>query len=83
MPEGARDTAPGDWLALLRLAARTLGWTPHDFWRATPVELRAALEEAPAHPPAARPMTRAQMTDLARRLFDGRPRTQEKHPNHE
>lgn len=30
-------------LALCGLAARTLGWRPHDFWTATPAELAAAL----------------------------------------
>nr|WP_083850725.1 phage tail assembly chaperone [Novosphingobium sp. Rr 2-17] len=25
------------------MAARTLGWRPHDFWSATPAELAAAL----------------------------------------
>ncbi|PNU04649.1 phage tail assembly chaperone [Novosphingobium guangzhouense] len=30
-------------LALCGLAARTLGWRPHDFWAATPAELAAAL----------------------------------------
>lgn len=30
-------------LALCSLAARTLGWRPHEFWSATPAELAAAL----------------------------------------
>jgi len=30
-------------LALCALAARTLGWRPHEFWGATPAELVAAL----------------------------------------
>ena len=38
-------------LALYGIAARLLGWKPHDFWAATPAELAAAL--APPAPPAA------------------------------
>lgn len=30
-------------LALCALAARALGWRPHEFWSATPAELAAAL----------------------------------------
>lgn len=30
-------------LALCGLAARALGWRPHEFWAATPAELAAAL----------------------------------------
>lgn len=30
-------------LALCALAARTLGWRPDQFWRATPADLAAAL----------------------------------------
>jgi hypothetical protein len=30
-------------LTLCGLAARSLGWRPHEFWSATPAELAAAL----------------------------------------
>ena len=30
-------------LSLCALAARTLGWRPHEFWSATPSELAASL----------------------------------------
>lgn len=30
-------------LAAARLGCGVLGWSPDDFWRATPAELRAAL----------------------------------------
>jgi uncharacterized phage protein (TIGR02216 family) len=37
-------------LALSGVAARRLGWRPDEFWRATPAELRAALDTSPAEP---------------------------------
>lgn len=40
--------------ALSGLAARLLGWRPHEFWAATPAELASALgaDEAPVEPVA-------------------------------
>lgn len=32
---------------LAGLAARLLGWRPHEFWRATPAELAAILSPSP------------------------------------
>lgn len=39
-------------LTLCALAARVLGWRPHEFWAATPAELAACLADpaAPAAP---------------------------------
>jgi hypothetical protein len=34
-------------LQLARLAARALGWRPHEFWAATPAELAAILGSEP------------------------------------
>lgn len=44
--------------ALSGLAARLLGWRPHEFWQATPDELAAALT-VPGDPPAAPPSPEA------------------------
>ncbi len=49
-------------LALGGLAARTLGWCPHDFWNATPAELATAL--APPMPQGASGIDRATLTRL-------------------
>lgn len=47
---------------LAGLAARLLGWKPHEFWQATPAELAATLAPyAPADEPLAR-------TDLTRMM---------------
>lgn len=51
-------------LALARLAARMLGWRPHEFWAATPAELAAILGAEPAET-----VTRA---DLARLMEQDR-----------
>lgn len=48
-------------LILAGHAARLLGWRPHEFWAATPAELATAL----APPPAAAPLT---LADLARMM---------------
>ena len=48
-------------LALWALAARVLGWRPHEFWAATPAELTACLAD-PHAPPAA--MDRTQLNRL-------------------
>jgi hypothetical protein len=45
---------------LARLAARALGWRPHEFWHATPAELVAILTDDSA--PAA--LTRADLTKM-------------------
>ncbi|MFT4027422.1 MAG: phage tail assembly chaperone [Novosphingobium sp.] len=34
-------------VALGRIAARVLGWRPHEFWAATPAELAAILGAEP------------------------------------
>lgn len=34
-------------LRLARLAARALGWRPHEFWAATPAELAAIFAAEP------------------------------------
>ena len=36
-----------DAVQLARLAARALGWRPHEFWSATPAELAAILGGEP------------------------------------
>ena len=64
--------AKRDYLALLGLAARHLGWSPAVFWAATPRELAAALQ-AHLAPGAATttPLTRRELEALARRFPDG------------
>ena len=47
-------------LRLAGLAARQLGWRPHEFWAATPAELAAAL----APPDAIAPLGRAELSQL-------------------
>ncbi|WCT78913.1 phage tail assembly chaperone [Novosphingobium humi] len=47
------------------LAARLLGWRPHEFWAATPAELAAIL--APDTAPGAAPLTREEMNRLMER----------------
>ena len=49
-PEGAGLRIGSHALALCAIAARILGWRPHEFWTATPAELVAALG-LPASPP--------------------------------
>ncbi|ANY18805.1 hypothetical protein A6F68_00270 [Tsuneonella dongtanensis] len=48
-------------LALCALAARALGWRPHEFWSATPAELVACLAD-PAAPLA--PLDRSDLQRL-------------------
>ncbi|MFN3472894.1 MAG: phage tail assembly chaperone [Blastomonas sp.] len=52
--------------ALAGLSAWTLGWRPHDFWRATPEELAASLN-GPA--PAASPPPDAEAIAALRAMF--------------
>lgn len=40
----------GQALVLCGLAARALGWRPHEFWQATPDELASVLAPPPADP---------------------------------
>lgn len=53
--------APGA-LQLAGLAARLLGWRPHEFWTATPAELATVLA-----PPGAAPTTLSR-SDLSRMM---------------
>ncbi len=62
--------ADRDYLALLGLAARLLGWSPAAFWAATPRELAAALTPHFAGAGATRPLTRGELEALARRFPD-------------
>lgn len=42
-------------------AAQALGWKPHDFWQATPIELAVSLgENTAAHPT----MSRSELNNL-------------------
>ncbi|NKI99803.1 phage tail assembly chaperone [Novosphingobium sp. SG707] len=50
---------------LAGLAARLLGWRPHEFWAATPAELAAIL--APDAAPGPAPLTREEMNRLMER----------------
>lgn len=45
------ETVGASALRLCALAARALGWRPHEFWTATPAELAACLAD-PTPPPA-------------------------------
>ena len=51
---------------LAGLAARLLGWTPEEFWRATPAELAAALHDDTVEPVAGEELAR-----LRERFPDG------------
>lgn len=55
---------------LCGLAARALGWRPHEFWGATPAELAACLAD-PAAPAA--PLGRSDLETLMKGDPDGRP----------
>ena len=63
MAEGA-SFGPGA-RRLSALAARLLGWRPHEFWAATPAELAAIL--APDAAPGAAPLSREEMNRLMER----------------
>ena len=56
-------------LRLSGLAARLLGWRPHEFWAATPAELAAAL--APPEASAAAALDRAELTRMMEQDDDG------------
>lgn len=47
-------------LRLAGLAARHLGWRPHEFWTATPSELAVTI----APPEAATPLARGEFTRM-------------------
>ncbi|MBV9930403.1 MAG: phage tail assembly chaperone [Alphaproteobacteria bacterium] len=53
---------------LAGLAGVLLGWTPDAFWRATPAELRAALEALAGE--RARPIGRDEIAALMERFPD-------------
>lgn len=55
-------------LDLCALAARALGWRPHEFWAATPAELAACLAD-PSAPPA--PLARGDLQRLMESDPDG------------
>ncbi len=67
-----------DWLALLGLAQRLLGWSPETFWHATPIELGAALGRDLARQAPVGAMTRAEMMRLAEHLGETPHRCTEK-----
>ncbi len=76
MPEsadGGRVAAGQDYLALLGLAARVLGWPPAVFWAATPRELLAALAPHVSGGAAPAPLGRRELEALARRFPDRPP----------
>lgn len=45
------DSFAASAVTLCALAARSLGWRPHEFWAATPAELAACLAD-PSEPAA-------------------------------
>lgn len=53
---------------LAGLAGVLLGWSPDSFWRATPAELRAALEALAG--PREQPLGRGEMDALKERFPD-------------
>lgn len=55
-------------LPLCGIAARLLGWRPHEFWAATPAELAACLAD-PAPAPA--PLERSDLERLMKANPDG------------
>jgi len=57
-------------LRLSGLAARLLGWRPHEFWAATPAELAAALAP-PEASVAAAALDRAELTRMMEQDDDG------------
>jgi uncharacterized phage protein (TIGR02216 family) len=63
----------GNYGAVARAAGRVatglLGWTPDQFWRATPAELWLALEGRFGDGPA--PFGSAELAKLRERLSDG------------
>ena len=66
------DTFGASALALCALAARALGWRPHDFWSATPAELVACLADpAPGAGPLAAPLGRDDLQRLMESDPDG------------
>lgn len=56
---------------LAGLAARALGWRPHEFWAATPAELALSLGAAE---PVAPPPSRSEMLSMIERDSHARPR---------
>jgi uncharacterized phage protein (TIGR02216 family) len=57
--EAVSEPAPFPWDEAMALALGRLRWSPQSFWRATPRELCAALEDP------RRPVTPADARDLA------------------
>ena len=60
LPEGPGLSSGA--LTLCAMAARVLGWRPHEFWAATPAELAAGL--GLSAPPAGPGMDRATLQRL-------------------
>lgn len=57
---------------LAMLAARTLGWRPHDFWSATPAELALSLGvDEHAAPPGRAELAAMIARDNSERKSDG------------
>ena len=64
-------------LTLCALAARVLGWRPHEFWAATPAELAACLADpATQSTTLAAPLARADLARLMESDPDGPPNGQ-------
>ncbi len=70
MSSGRFAMADRDYLALLGLAARLLGWSPTAFWAATPRELAAALSPPVTDASATTPLSRDELAALVRRFPD-------------
>lgn len=65
--------AESAFAAAARVAMGLLQWPPEVFWRATPAELRLALEGRIQGPRADPPVDRAELTALCRRFPDQSP----------
>lgn len=69
MAEG-KSGSGGIWAEAARVGLGVLQWPPDVFWRATPAELRLALEGRFGRSGAAAPLDRAELGALARRFPD-------------
>jgi len=61
-------TFGGQAVALCALAARALGWRPHEFWASTPAELAACLADPTAPSP---PLGRGELQRMMESDSDG------------
>lgn len=68
-PAGGEPRLSASALSLCGLAARALGWRPHEFWAATPAELAACLAD-PGAPTA--PLGRGDLELMMKGDPDGR-----------